>query len=129
VVKIKIFLAKYQTQADLVVEKVFWGKFPVNQIFAVGIGGFSSKKLIGQEHQKAGDRQNSSLQQLILCCLGSIFKSKLLKRVNCSHSPGSYIPINRLPADLNKLYNQPITKKLQCEFGQVIDFFAVLPNF
>lgn len=48
-----------------------------------------------------------------------------------AQSPGSYIPIDQVASEFNKLYNQPITKKLQSlNLGsKVIDFLQSCQTF
>ena len=48
-----------------------------------------------------------------------------------AQSPGSYIPVNQVASEFNKLYNQPITKKLQSlNLGsKVIDFLQSCQTF
>jgi hypothetical protein len=48
-----------------------------------------------------------------------------------AQSPGSYIPINQVASEFNKLYNKPITKKLlSLNLGsKVIDFLQSSQTF
>jgi len=129
VVKIKKdFLAKYQTPADLVV-KNFLGKNSSLIKYLQSESGVFQVKLIGQEHQVAIAKKSSTSTTHS----SAVLEASLVKIIRglTAHSPGSYIPINQVASEFNKLYNQPITKKLQSlNLGsKVIDFLQSCQTF
>jgi hypothetical protein len=86
-------------------------------------------KLIGQEHQVAIAKKSSTSKTHSSAAL----EASLVKIITglTAQSPGSYIPINQVASEFNKLYNQPITKKLQSlNLGsKVIDFLQSCQTF
>jgi hypothetical protein len=124
----KDFLAKYQSQADLVVKK-FLGKNSSLIKYLQSESGVFQVKLIGQEHQVAIAKKSSTSTTYSSCAL----EASLVKIITelTAHSPGSYIPVNQVASEFNKLYNQPITKKLQSlNLGsKVIDFLQSCQSF
>ena len=129
VVKIKKdFLAKYQCHADLVVKKILGKKSSLIK-YLQSESGFFQVKLIGQQHLVA-IAQNSSTSKTHS---SAALEASLVKIITglTAHSPGSYIPINQVASEFNKLYNQPITQKLQSlNLGsKVIDFLQSCQTF
>jgi DNA-directed RNA polymerase specialized sigma54-like protein len=129
VIKIKEdFLAKYQTHADSVV-KNFLGKTSSLIKYLKSESGVFEVKLIGQEHQVAIAQKSSTSKTHSSAAL----EASLVKIITglTAKSPGSYIPVNQVASEFNKLYNQPITKKLQSlNLGsKVIKFLQSCPTF
>jgi hypothetical protein len=129
VVKIKEdFLAKYQTNADLVV-KNFLGKTSSLIKYLKSESGVFQVKLIDQKHQVAIAKNSSASKTHSSAAL----EASLVKIITglTAHSPGSYIPVNQVASEFNKLYHQPITKKLQSlKLGsKVINFLQSCPTF
>ena len=124
----KDFLAKYQTHADLVVKK-FLGKKSSLIKYLQSESGVFQVKLIGQEHQVAIAKKSSTPKTHYSAAL----EASLVKIIRglTAQSPGSYIPLNQVASEFNKLYNQPITKKLQSlNLGsKVIDFLQSCQTF
>ncbi len=128
-VKIKEdFLAKYQTHADLVV-KNFLGKKSSLIKYLKSDSGVFQVKLIGQVHQVAIAKNSSASKTHSSAAL----EASLVKIITglTAKSPGSYISISQVASEFNKLYNQPITKKLQSlNWGsKVIDFLQSCQTF
>jgi len=117
----KHFLAKYQTHADLVVKK-FLGKKSSLIKYLQSESGVFQLKLIGQEHQVAIVKKSSTSKTNSSAAL----EASLVKIITelTAKSPGSYIPVNQVASEFNKLYHQPLTKKLlSLNLGsKVIDF-------
>ncbi|AFZ07411.1 Insertion element protein [Oscillatoria nigro-viridis PCC 7112] len=129
VVKIKKdFLAKYQSHADLVVKNFLGNKSSLIKYLQSESGVFQVQ-LIGQEHQVAIAKNSSTSTTHSSAAL----EASLVKIIRglTARSPGSYIPINQVASEFNKLYNQPITKKLQSlNLGSnVIDFLQSCQTF
>jgi hypothetical protein len=124
----KDFLAKYQSNPDLVV-KNFLGKKSSLIKYLQSESGVFQVKLIGQKHQVALAKKSSTSTTHSSAAL----EASLVKIITglTAGSPGSYIPINQVASEFNKLYNQPITKKLQSlNLGsKVIDFLQSCPTF
>ncbi|WP_445174162.1 IS1/IS1595 family N-terminal zinc-binding domain-containing protein [Microcoleus sp.] len=130
VVKVKEdFLAKYQTHADLVV-KNFMEKTSSLIKYLKSESGVFQVKLIGQVHQVAIVAKKSSTSKTHYSAALEASLVKIIGRLT-AQSPGSYIPINQVASEFNKLYNQPITKKLQAlNLGsKVIDFLQSCQTF
>jgi hypothetical protein len=130
VIKVKTdFLAKYQTNADLVVKK-FLGKTSSLIKYLKSESGVFQVKLIDQKHQVAIVAKKSSTSKTHS---SADLEASLVKIITglTAQSPGSYIPINQVASEFNKLYNQPITKKLQSlNLGsKVIDFLQSCQSF
>jgi len=123
------FLAKYQTNADLVVKK-FLGKTSSLIKYLKSESGVFQVKLIDQKHQVALVAQKSSTSQTHS---SAALEASLVKIITglTAESPGSYVPISQVASEFNKLYNQPITKKLlSLNLGsKVIDFLQSCPTF
>ena len=124
----KDFLAKYQTHADLVVKK-FMGKKSSLIKYLQSESGVFQVKLIGQEHQVTIAKKSSTPKTHSSAAL----EASLVKIITglTAQSPGSYIPINQVASQFNKLYNQPITKKLQSLNldSKLIDFLQSCQTF
>ena len=124
----KDFLAKYQTHADLVA-KIFLGKKSSLIKYLQAESGVFQVKLIGQQHQVAIAKKSSTSKTHSSAAL----EASLVKIIRglTAQSPGSYIPIDQVASEFNKLYNQPITKKLQSlNLGsKVIDFLQSCQTF
>ena len=129
VLKVKTdFLAKYQTNADLVVKK-FLGKTSSLIKYLKSESGVFQVKLIGQKHQVAIAKKTSTSKTHSSAALeGSLVK--IIAGLT-AQSPGSYIPVNQVASEFNKLYNQPITKKLQSLNldSKLIDFLQSSQTF
>ncbi|MEG4529522.1 NYN domain-containing protein [Microcoleus sp. D2_18a_D3] len=129
VVKIKKdFLAKYQCHADLVVKKFLDKKSSLIKYLQSESGVFQVK-LIDQQHQVAIAKKSSTSKTHSSAAL----EASLVKIIRglTAQSPGSYIAINQVASEFNKLYNQPISKKLQSlNLGsKVIDFLQSCQTF
>jgi hypothetical protein len=124
----KDFLAKYQTHADLGV-KNFLGKKSSLIKYLQSESGVFQVKLIGQKHQVAIAKNSSTSKTHSSPAL----EASLVKIIRglTAQSPGSYISVNQVAREFNKLYNQPITKKMQSlNLGsKVIDFLQSCPTF
>ena len=124
----KDFLAKYQTHADLVVKKIMGKKSSLIKYLQSECGVFQVK-LIGQAHQVTIAKKSSNSKTHYSAAL----EASLVKIITglTAQSPGSYIPLNQVASEFNKLYNQPITKKLQSlNLGsKVIDFLQSCQTF
>jgi len=124
----KDFWAKYQSHADSVVKK-FLGKKSSLIKYLQSESGVFQVKLIGQQHQVTIAKKSSTSKIHSSAAL----EASLVKIITglTAKSPGSYIPINQVASEFNKLYNQPITKKLQSlNLGsKVIDFLQSCQTF
>jgi hypothetical protein len=123
VVKVKEdFLAKYQTHADLVV-KTFMGKTSSLIKYLKSESGVFQVKLIGQVHQVAVVAKKSSTSKTHYSAALEASLVKIIGRLT-AQSPGSYIPISQVASEFNKLYKEPLTKKMESlNLGsKVIDF-------
>ena len=123
VLKIKTdFLAKYQTNADLVVKK-FLGKTSSLIKYLKSESGVFQVKLIDQKHQVALVAKKSSTSKTHSSAALEASLVKIIGRLT-AQSPGSYIPISQVASEFNKLYNEPLTKKMESlNLGsKVIDF-------
>ncbi|WP_445307419.1 IS1/IS1595 family N-terminal zinc-binding domain-containing protein [Microcoleus vaginatus] len=107
----KVFLAKYQSHADLVVKKFLGEKSSLIKYLQSESGVFEVK-LIDQKHQVALVTKKSSTSKTHSSAALEASVVKIVKGLT-AQSPGSYIPISQVASEFNKLYNQPITKKLQ----------------
>jgi hypothetical protein len=130
VLKIKTdFLAKYQTNADLVVKK-FLGKTSSLIKYLKSESGVFQVKLIDQKHQVALVAKKSSASKTHS---SAALEASLVKIITglTAKSPGSYISISQVASEFNKLYNEPLTKKLQSlNLGsKVINFLQSCPTF
>jgi len=122
VVKIKKdFFAKYQTYPDLVVKK-FLGKNSSLIKYLKSESGVFQLKLIGQEHQVAIVKKSTTSKTHYSAAMEASL-ARIIGRLT-AQSPGSYIPISQVASEFNKLYNEPLTKKMESlNLGtQVIDF-------
>lgn len=122
VVKIKKdFLAKCQTYPDLVVKK-FLGKNSSLIKYLKSESGVFQLKLIGQAHQVAIVKKSSTSKTHYSAAMEASL-ARIIGRLT-AQSPGSYIPISQVASEFNKLYNEPLTKKMESlNLGtQVIDF-------
>jgi hypothetical protein len=123
VLKVKTdFLAKYQTNADLVVKK-FLGKTSSFIKYLKSESGVFQVKLIDQKHQVALVAKKSSTSKTHSSPALEASLVKIIGRLT-AQSPGSYIPISQVASEFNKLYNEPLTKKMESlNLGsKVIDF-------
>jgi hypothetical protein len=123
VLKVKTdFLAKYQTNADLVVKK-FLGKTSSLIKYLKSESGVFQVKLIDQKHQVALVEKKSSTSKTHSSPALEASLVKIIGRLT-AQSPGSYIPISQVASEFNKLYNEPLTKKMESlNLGsKVIDF-------
>ncbi|MBD1826665.1 NYN domain-containing protein [Microcoleus sp. FACHB-61] len=107
----KVFWAKYQSHADLVVKKFLGEKSSLIKYLQSESGVFEVK-LIDQKHQVALVTKKSSTSKTHSSAALEASVVKIVKGLT-AQSPGSYIPISQVASEFNKLYNQPITKKLQ----------------
>ena len=123
------FLAKYQTNADLVVKK-FLGKTSSLIKYLKSESGVFQVKLIDQKHQVALVAQKSSTSKTHSSAPLEASLVKIIRGLTAKF-PGSYIPISQVASEFNKLYNQPITKKLESlNLGsKVIDFLQSCQTF
>jgi hypothetical protein len=87
-------------------------------------------KLIDQKHQVALVSQKSSTWKTHSSPALEASLGKIIRGLT-AQSPGSYIPVNQVASEFNKLYNQPITRKLQSlNLGsKVIDFLQSCQSF
>ncbi|MDP8933463.1 MAG: Insertion element protein, partial [Cyanobacteriota bacterium] len=110
--KIKtIFLDKYQSHPDSVVKSFFGEKSSLIKYLQSESGVFEVK-LIDQKHQVGLVAKKSSTSKTHS---SAALEASLVKIITglTAQSPGSYIPVSQVASEFNKLYNQPITKKLQ----------------
>ncbi|HBK98900.1 MAG TPA: Insertion element protein [Microcoleaceae bacterium UBA10368] len=107
----KEFLDKYKSNADVIVKR-FLGK---NSSFLKYLQSQSTVFQVnssGQKHQVAIVAQKSAASKAHDYAALEASVAKIIRGLT-AESPGSYVPINQVASEFNKLYNQPLTKKLQ----------------
>lgn len=107
----KDFLDKYKSNADLIV-KDFSGKNSSLLKYLQSESTVFQVNSSGQKHQVAIVAKKSSASKAHAYAALEASVVKIIRGLT-AQSPGSYIPINQVASEFNKLYNQPLTKKLQ----------------
>ncbi|TAG87373.1 MAG: NYN domain-containing protein [Oscillatoriales cyanobacterium] len=125
----KDFLDKYKSNADVIV-KGFLGKNSSLLKYLQSRSTVFQVKSSGQKHQVAMVGQKSAASKAQAYATLETSVAKIIRGLT-AQSPGSYIPINQVASEFNKLYNQPLTKKLQSlNLGsKVINFLQSCQTF
>lgn len=125
----KDFLDKYKSNADVIV-KGFLGKNSSLLKYLQSRSTVFQVKSSGQKHQVAMVGQKSAASKAQASATLETSVAKIIRGLT-AESPGSYVPINQVATEFHKLYDQPLTKKLQSmNLGsKVINFLQSCKTF